>query len=525
MRLEDVSAEIRPRTSWEAIDLGMALVRRDFGLILGAWLCTVLPFVALLTFLLWDWPFLLITAIFWFKPLYDRVPLFIISRSLFGARPQLGDVFKSPKFFLAMLIGDLTWRRFSFARSYLMPIGLLERLKGAKRRVRVSVLNRESDAHNLSLMTSCGMVEIGLMLAIGALAAYLLPMTEVWQDAQDWYVAAMADEAIGFPRSLSCLLAGAYFVGVSLVEPFYVGGGFGMYVNGRARSEGWDLELAFRRMEKRLISRSSKVAAAVLFMGVTCMTSSDVIAQRNGDGEVTFDLETILAETAEGADGAKPTDATGSEAREVANEVLEDEAFRVYEHSSTSYRWRDSDSSRGVSGNGVNGFAAIGNVIFWLVVVAAIAGLIYWIYQYRHVFKVGGLGAKDRTPRPRATTVMGMDVRPESLPDNIPNAAWEAWEAGRRQEALSLLYRGAISWMVEQERLPILESDTEDDCVDRARELSNAHMVSYFGRLTERWTGGAYGKLWPDDATAQQLCRDWPFRQVEVSSDTKEVPA
>ena len=37
MRLEDVSAEIRPRTSWEAIDLGMAMVRRDYGFIMLAW--------------------------------------------------------------------------------------------------------------------------------------------------------------------------------------------------------------------------------------------------------------------------------------------------------------------------------------------------------------------------------------------------------------------------------------------------------------------------------------------------------
>ena len=46
MRLEDVTAEIRPRSDWEAVDLGMALVRRDF------WRCLVVWWLALSPLLL-----------------------------------------------------------------------------------------------------------------------------------------------------------------------------------------------------------------------------------------------------------------------------------------------------------------------------------------------------------------------------------------------------------------------------------------------------------------------------------------
>ena len=63
MRLEDVTMEIRPRTDWEAVDSGFAMVRRDF------WRCWLLWWMALIpvwlpVFSLWDapWPWLWISV-------------------------------------------------------------------------------------------------------------------------------------------------------------------------------------------------------------------------------------------------------------------------------------------------------------------------------------------------------------------------------------------------------------------------------------------------------------------------------
>ena len=95
MRLEDVSAVIRPRGQWEAVDLGFALVRRHFPRLLGAWCLTVVPLWLVLLGLSYyiplGWSML---AIWWLKPVYDRVPLFILSRSLFGATPTIGEVMR-----------------------------------------------------------------------------------------------------------------------------------------------------------------------------------------------------------------------------------------------------------------------------------------------------------------------------------------------------------------------------------------------------------------------------------------------
>ena len=47
MRLDTVTAEIRPRSDWEAVDLGLALVRRDFWRCFAVWwLAVLVPTVA-----------------------------------------------------------------------------------------------------------------------------------------------------------------------------------------------------------------------------------------------------------------------------------------------------------------------------------------------------------------------------------------------------------------------------------------------------------------------------------------------
>jgi hypothetical protein len=43
-----------------------------------------------------------------------------------------------------------------------------------------------------------------------------------------------------------------YAAAIAIVEPFYVAAGFALYLNRRTLLEGWDLELAFRRLAARL---------------------------------------------------------------------------------------------------------------------------------------------------------------------------------------------------------------------------------------------------------------------------------
>jgi hypothetical protein len=54
------------------------------------------------------------------------------------------------------------------------------------------------------------------------------------------------------------------WLAVSFIEPFYVGAGFGLYLNRRTQLEAWDLEIAFRRMRKRLEAHAGHVIGIAL---------------------------------------------------------------------------------------------------------------------------------------------------------------------------------------------------------------------------------------------------------------------
>jgi hypothetical protein len=115
---------------------------------------------------------------------------------------------------------------------------------------------------------------------------------------------------------------------------------------------------------------------------------------------------------------------------------------------------------------------------------------------------------------PVVKSVMGMDVTPESLPKELSEEARDAWLRGDQQLAMSLLYRGAISWMVNQGRVPIVESDTEDDCVRRVTEKQiKVDKDQFFSSLTESWVGLAYGKNLPLESEVMSMCDRWPFNK------------
>ena len=46
-----------------------------------------------------------------------------------------------------------------------------------------------------------------------------------------------------------------------LIEPFYVGAGFGLYLNRRTEIEAWDIEIVLRRLRARLGKAGDAVAA------------------------------------------------------------------------------------------------------------------------------------------------------------------------------------------------------------------------------------------------------------------------
>ena len=83
MRLSDATVVIRPRSTWEAMDLGVLLSQRHRRLLMTSWALVTLPVFALLSWGLWDSPDLAVFIFWWLKPAFERLPLYILSKAMF----------------------------------------------------------------------------------------------------------------------------------------------------------------------------------------------------------------------------------------------------------------------------------------------------------------------------------------------------------------------------------------------------------------------------------------------------------
>ena len=65
---------------------------------------------------------------------------------------------------------------------------------------------------------------------------------------------------------------------MSLTDVFVIGAGFGIYLNNRTWIEGWDVELAFKRLARRLTKTAMRAADAAVIAdarGFPCPGGTD----------------------------------------------------------------------------------------------------------------------------------------------------------------------------------------------------------------------------------------------------------
>ena len=481
MRLEDVSAVIRPRGQWEAVDLGFAMTRNLFPRLLAAWSLTVVPLWLLLLGLSWfvpiGWSLL---AIWWLKPIYDRVPLFIMSRSLFGATPTLATVLRAwPRMIFSRLPWLLFFRvpwlfvvpHFAWSRALTLSAIDLEQQRGKALRDRMQVLLRVAGGRAGGLFMLCGLYETILVFALLTLAVSMV------SDATDATGMMTAFTDMAFRKGemepwLKWSLIAGYLISMTLVELFYVGGGFGAYLNCRTHLEGWDVEISFRRLARRF----QKVVAVVAFF-------------------------TLLA-SGQSADLERPVP---TEAGRMMEEVLKHPDFEIHKQK------RRIIEDSGDKLFDLSWLSGIGQVLYYAIIVGVVVWLAWLIYTNRHLFQKTGTRRKHEPTTPR--TVLGLDVTPESLPADIVAAAMEKWAAGDARGALSLLYRGSLSWLVHRSKLPVREGDTEGDCLRHTRKHVEGAPRDYFAHLTDQWVLVAYAERIPEPAEMERLFQTWPFRE------------
>jgi hypothetical protein len=522
VQLEDLTLNLRSRAPWEAIDLGFGLVRRHWKAIYGAWMVSVLPFFLFVYVALQDLMWLAPIVFWWFKPLYDRVVLHVLSRAIFDDPPSLRETLSAlPGLLRTGALAQLTLLRIpNFTRSFNLPVWQLEGLRGKARRRRQGVLQMRARSYAVWLTLVCVGFEIIAWLSIYALIWMFLP-PHVEFDLPDF----MFEEQ---PEYWVALVQGVfYFLVVTLIEPLYVAGGFTLYLNRRTQLEGWDIEITFRRLARRLaaLRENAAPAFAALAFGALLMLGSPqpVLADAAA-------VEKPLGE--EVAETRLPPERSA----EIIKQVL---ASQDFGHTETVMRWRlkerDSDDKNqredgpeidpgleSLFENFARVMSTITEAALWFLLGVAILLLIIYRDRWLHLFTRHRRVTGDYTP---PESLFGLDLRAESLPADIAAEARRLWGEGRHRAAMSLLYRGALATLVNRERLELHDSHTEGDILELARRALTDERHAYLAELTAIWQLIAYAHREPDLRRSGELLARWNrhFGPREEDAVAREV--
>ena len=238
MKVDAIRLDLRPRSMFEAADLGVRLVSAHLR---SVWTscAPVYAFVLLVaaTMLPFGIGWTLLTVI-WLKPWLDRSILFVLARAVFGEETRFADVWAARSAVgWQGLLGALTVRRLSPWRSYVQPVLQLEGQRGKARRERVARILGSHRGAALAMQTAFATIESALVVGLLAVLPWLMPA----DDQSPWL--ALLFEGGSW---LSGAGPAAYVITVAIVEPFFVGAGFAMYLNRRVELEAWDIEQEFR---------------------------------------------------------------------------------------------------------------------------------------------------------------------------------------------------------------------------------------------------------------------------------------
>lgn len=499
MNLDSITANIRLRSPWEAADLGFAMVQHNARWIFPAW--TLLLFsTALLLWLVLPDNYRQYTPwiIWWLKPWYDRVLLHILSHQMFDQRLSTADIFSAiPRLFLNTgLLGGLLWRRPSFSRGFNLPIWQLEQLRGKARSDRQNLLHMQSHSHAVWLTLGCGLLEMVVLFSLYTLILILDPTEGSWD-----YIASVFTETFDVETKYwgTIIYISLYTLSIWLVEPLYIAASFSLYLNRRTQLEAWDIELAFRNMGDRLRALAhtplAMVLAILLVLGGNLLPPATVFAAESSH-------EYLSAERLPPEDAANQIDAIMK-----LDELSNMRTVQRWERIHPADNEEDDKTALNIPEALQLLFANITKVLLWVAVI--ILAVLLFVYREQLLAMLKPLQKKPAT-QIAPDILFGMDIRPESLPDDIAGSSRRLWETGQHREALSLLYRGALMRLTRHDKIPVQDSHTEGDILHLAREhIGGGQRIAWLTAVTYAWQEIAYAHRTPPDEKVLPLIEGW----------------
>ncbi|ARZ76312.1 DUF4129 domain-containing protein [Stenotrophomonas sp. WZN-1] len=526
MRIDHLDVVLRARSGWEAMELGSALSRRHARAVWGSWLLASAPLFVVFNALGWwldafGWAWL---ALWWCKPLFERAPLYVLSRGVFGEPVGALAALRAQRSWgNAGFWGYLGWRRFSVLRSLCLPVNLLEGNAPAQRGARRRAVVAGAAGAAVVLTVACMAFEAVLVSGVIGAVFMFMPlelMSESWRAAWDMIGQdTPAWARLGF--NLACWLASV------LIGPFYVGAGFGLYLNRRTQMEAWDVEIALRRLRERLLPAASTLAlllclALPLVSAPVHAQDAQTVAEQADDADEDEDsAEEPATAATDPANapamifGAAPVDTAGF--RQAVNRAYEDPLQRPTRQVT---RWKPIEqaeekkkedtspqgdsSNKGERSNRKAGIAWLARLAEWGL--WGLLGVLLLVLLLTARLWLPWLRGSGRRKAEAAPQVVEEQVElPVVLPPDVATQAGLLWDQGRPRQALALLYRASVRTVGERSGIALPPGATEAQCLRASRRMPDATDRDLFARIVRMWQYAAYGGRLPSRADFDAL--------------------
>ncbi len=573
MQIEQISIALRARSAYEAMDLGFALVRQHASAIWLPWFCLTLPIFLACFGLAYVLDIVAFAPLFfwWLKPIFDRVPLFVLSRAVFGPAPDWRTSLREQRRFAPReLIQWLTWRRLSPNRAVLFPIHFLEGQAGKARSERTKVVLGAISSPSLLLTFLCINFELALVISAATLVVLFIPLEFIEQWGEGVFGMLFETPPLWF-EAVQYLV---FYLAMSIIEPFYIGAGFALYINRRTQLEAWDIELAFRSIAKRISAIGEPLihrhAASSPATATTSSKNSQDFSKldsrlRGNDESIVGNDESLVQDDeslvgndkslvekdkSQGENGislsnqsvlgafiflafllqinpalAKPnaksnepsyiteqvfgptTPAQRAKISRLAKEVLNHDDFGKKK---TISEWVERNPNKIVPQRNYGWANNIGNIFAFLAEYGLWVLIVSGLIYLLYRINRWLPWLQDRVPflaRARVRERFEEIDTVEPLPDHLTDAANALWLNGQTRSALALLYRGGLHELASRLNIALVPGTTEADALKRARALSDIDYQNYFRDLVGAWQNLAYAHRELSDSRWQDLLR------------------
>lgn len=503
MQLDRITIALRPRSPREAMDLGTKLLRANARAVWGAWFIVTAPVFVLLNiaFGLLGKPWLALLAMWWLKPAFDRLPLYVFSRALFGESPGWRATLSGQRAWRwGPTLAHLTWLRLDSMRALRLPLVFLEGLRGEAARARWRVLRGPLVGKTAFLTQCCLLFELGLYASLWMLVPMLVP-TELWPSSRSTLARTLHAMTSGELVYVSNLVI---YLAMSVIEPLYIAAGFALYINRRTQLECWDLDLAFRRLGARV--------AASLVLLLACLACVPTGARAAEPKPPPVSMDKLFTATPAGE-----RDRMDAAAAAVAHDPLLGQKV-----TRKKWQWRNPKQAAHPkpktqqTGFGTEMFGLVAKLLLYLLGISAVIALVVALVRRMGVLDRSGLASRREKPVHDALEVQ--DVAESHVPEDLAGAVRNLWGGGHPRAALALLYRGTAEAVFASAKIDWSPAATEAECLRYAAQMPVRVHGEQARRIVRAWQAAAYADRLPDEQAVERLLDGWPLRTAEVGT-------